>query len=57
MEKKRQQQVVNPCIQICSIDWESGLCMGCSRTADEVNNWPQMTAEEQLKVIKELKDR
>lgn len=54
---KKNEQVINPCIQICSIDWESSLCIGCSRTSEEINNWHKMTAEEQIKIIQELKNR
>jgi len=56
MEKKHQQ-VIDPCIQICTIDSDSGLCMGCSRTAEEINNWFLMTPEEKIELVKKLKNR
>ena len=29
--------VPTPCINICTIDQDSGYCMGCSRTQDEID--------------------
>ena len=28
------------CIGVCMIDWDSGVCLGCGRTADEINGVP-----------------
>ena len=50
--KKKHEQVIDPCIQICTIDPDSELCMGCSRTSEEINNWFLMTPEEQIELIK-----
>jgi predicted Fe-S protein YdhL (DUF1289 family) len=56
MENK-SNEVPNPCIQICTIDPDSELCMGCSRTSEEINNWFLMTPEEKIELIKKLKNR
>ena len=24
------------CVGVCMMDWESGVCLGCGRTADEI---------------------
>ena len=29
----------SPCVNICTIDSESGLCVGCSRALEEINSW------------------
>ena len=29
--------VPSPCINICTIDPDSGYCMGCSRTQEEID--------------------
>jgi predicted Fe-S protein YdhL (DUF1289 family) len=31
--------VPSPCINICKIDQQSGLCEGCWRTLDEIAAW------------------
>ena len=28
-----------PCIGVCSIDLNSGYCLGCSRTLEEIYKW------------------
>ena len=32
-------EIDSPCIDICTIDPNSGECLGCGRTLDEINNW------------------
>ena len=48
-----------PCIGVCSIDAESGYCLGCRRTEEEVYKWedPNTTDEWKKKNEKELKNR
>ncbi|WP_068809372.1 DUF1289 domain-containing protein [Thauera phenolivorans] len=28
------------CLGICMIDWDEGICVGCGRTADEIDGVP-----------------
>ena len=28
------------CVGVCMIDWDSGVCLGCGRSADEINGMP-----------------
>lgn len=28
------------CVGVCMIDWDEGICIGCGRTADEINGVP-----------------
>ena len=28
------------CVGVCMIDWDAGVCLGCGRTADEINGMP-----------------
>ncbi len=30
----------SPCISVCIIDADNGLCQGCFRTIEEVADWP-----------------
>jgi len=48
-----------PCIGVCSIDEESGYCLGCSRTEEEVYKWenPDTTDEWKKELLEELKNR
>jgi len=51
--------VPTPCINICTIDQDSGYCMGCSRTPDEIDKWgrPETTKEWKENNLKELDGR
>lgn len=42
--------VPSPCIAVCRIDDESGLCAGCARTLEEIAAWGTMPDEERLAV-------
>lgn len=28
------------CVGVCMIDWDSGICLGCGRTAEEIEGIP-----------------
>jgi len=30
----------SPCINVCRMNSETGLCEGCARTLDEISAWP-----------------
>jgi predicted Fe-S protein YdhL (DUF1289 family) len=46
-----------PCIKVCIVDGESGLCMGCYRRLNEVAGWSKMTPEARDAVMAELPSR
>ncbi len=48
-----------PCIGVCSIDINSGYCIGCSRTLEEIYKWedPNTTMEWKSKNEEELRTR
>jgi hypothetical protein len=46
----------SPCIGICKLD-ENEVCTGCKRTIAEIAEWPEMTAEEQWRVVNALPQR
>ncbi|MGH6888955.1 MAG: DUF1289 domain-containing protein [Rhizomicrobium sp.] len=48
---------VSPCIRVCAIDPESGLCAGCRRTLDEIARWSVMSDTERLRVMRALPSR
>ncbi|MFD2440251.1 DUF1289 domain-containing protein [Paracoccus kondratievae] len=47
----------SPCIQICQIYADSGLCRGCLRSLDEIARWASMTEAERLAIMAQLPDR
>jgi hypothetical protein len=46
-----------PCIKVCVVDGESGLCMGCFRSLPEVGRWSRMSEEERVQVMAGLERR
>lgn len=48
---------LSPCINVCVIDAQTGYCLGCYRTQQEITGWPQFSHGQKLQIIKELKAR
>jgi predicted Fe-S protein YdhL (DUF1289 family) len=49
--------IKTPCIKVCVVDGESGLCMGCYRRLSEVAQWARFTDEERETILAQLTDR
>jgi predicted Fe-S protein YdhL (DUF1289 family) len=45
--------IKTPCIQVCAIDAESGLCLGCFRSLAEVAGWVRLTDAQREQVMAE----
>jgi uncharacterized protein len=43
--------VASPCINICRMNGESGLCEGCFRTLDEIAGWSRQGDDEKLRIL------
>lgn len=37
---------VSPCVKLCRIETETGICEGCGRSLDEIARWSQMSEAE-----------
>jgi len=49
--------VKTPCIKVCQMDPQRGLCLGCKRTLDEIGRWAAMSDAERDGVMVELPTR
>ncbi|WP_332764589.1 DUF1289 domain-containing protein [Phenylobacterium sp.] len=49
--------IKTPCIKVCVVDGESGLCMGCYRKLSEVAGWTKLTEDERASIMDELPSR
>ena len=49
--------VSTPCIKVCVIDDESGLCLGCLRSLAEIAAWGRLSEEARSAVTAELPAR
>ena len=47
----------SPCVSICQMDPEDGVCLGCYRTRAEIAAWRSMDRDDQLQLLEILKDR
>jgi predicted Fe-S protein YdhL (DUF1289 family) len=53
----RRDEVDSPCVKICIIHPESGLCLGCRRTAGEIGRWSGMSPEQRQAITAALPGR
>jgi hypothetical protein len=49
--------VATPCVQVCVVDGESGLCLGCHRTLEEVARWARYSDVERTAIMSALPGR
>ena len=49
--------VSTPCIKVCIVDGESGLCLGCLRTLSEIAGWGALAEAERTCIMDELAAR
>jgi predicted Fe-S protein YdhL (DUF1289 family) len=54
---RRDEDVPSPCINVCRMNDQTGLCEGCLRTLDEIACWSGYTREEKLAVRARLDAR
>jgi predicted Fe-S protein YdhL (DUF1289 family) len=47
----------SPCINVCVIDAETGYCLGCYRTVEEVSTWTSLPIPERVKIVDQLEHR
>ena len=50
-------QVPSPCVNVCQMDPQTGLCRGCLRTLDEIGAWMDYSVSEKLEVLARLDER
>lgn len=48
------KMISTPCIKICKIDRDTGLCIGCFRTIEEIKNWLKYSEIDRKQIISEL---
>ncbi|HEV7384379.1 MAG TPA: DUF1289 domain-containing protein [Phenylobacterium sp.] len=49
--------IKTPCVKVCVVDGESGLCMGCYRQLSEVAGWTKLTDADRARIMAELPSR
>ncbi|MFZ9642485.1 MAG: DUF1289 domain-containing protein [Candidatus Methylopumilus sp.] len=51
------EEIVSPCIGVCTMNDSTGFCQGCYRTVDEIREWWNMTDQAREKVMGALDQR
>jgi hypothetical protein len=51
------QPIATPCVKVCIVDGESGLCLGCCRTLAEVAAWTRFSDAERAAIMAGLPER
>ena len=49
--------IATPCVQVCIVDGQSGLCLGCYRTLPEIGGWSRFTDAQRATIMSGLADR
>jgi len=57
MSSTPPRAIATPCVKVCMVDGESGLCLGCFRTLPEIAAWARFSDEERAALMGELPDR
>ena len=47
----------SPCVLICQIDDQTGLCFGCGRTGNEIMGWITMSDAERRAIMVQVPTR
>ena len=50
-------EVPSPCVNVCAIDPDQGLCVGCFRTLDEIASWVELDAPQRIAVWDAIAER
>lgn len=57
MAPELQSPVPSPCINVCEMAPDTGLCRGCLRTIDEIVAWGGASEDEKRAVWVEIRRR
>ena len=49
--------VPSPCMSVCRMDMDTGLCEGCLRTLDEIAAWGRMGEDDKREVWVQIAQR
>lgn len=49
--------IKSPCILVCQLEFETGYCLGCGRTGNEIASWLRYSPEERDAVMAALPAR
>jgi uncharacterized protein len=57
MDDPRFPDIETPCVKICVVEPETGICIGCGRTRMEIAGWIAMDPVERRNIMAALPGR
>jgi hypothetical protein len=51
------EPISSPCIKVCAVSGETGLCIGCGRSLAEIASWGSLDEARRLAIMAELPTR
>ncbi|QPM89997.1 DUF1289 domain-containing protein [Pseudooceanicola algae] len=52
-----REEIASPCVNICVMHPQAGLCTGCLRSRDEIAQWSTLSQDERRAIMAELPER
>ena len=52
-----KEEVQSPCISVCTINEDTGLCVGCFRTIEEIEQWWDLAPAKQREIVEKASAR
>ena len=49
--------ITSPCIKVCAVDGETGWCLGCGRSLEEIASWVKLGEKGRQAISADLPDR
>jgi uncharacterized protein len=49
--------IASPCINVCKMDAQTGLCTGCFRTIDEITVWSRIDDRRRVNILAAVAQR
>ena len=49
--------IVTPCVKVCAVDGQTGVCLGCRRTLAEIAGWSRLNDAERAAIMAALPQR
>ena len=49
--------ISTPCIKVCAVSGQTGLCIGCGRTLAEIAGWGGLSEQERQQIMAALPAR
>ncbi len=53
----KRDEIDSPCVSVCVVHPDAGICIGCYRRPDEIARWSVMSPGERRQILDDLPGR